>query len=117
MSNVILYNKNPFNEPNAAIDLARFQVKVSGVMVGGTSSTVNRSISHYFTPNSQLADILARYSSRVTTTSATTNSNNSTSTANINISSVSAPNGLSVDSVDDLSSYRLNGNSNIFSIQ
>lgn len=118
VSDVILFNKNPATEPTAAINLADFQVKISGVMVGGTSSTVNRSISHYFTPNSQLANILARYSSRVTTTSATTSSTNTTTTANINISSTLAPtNGLSISSVANLSPYTLNGNPNIFSIK
>lgn len=113
-SSIILFNKNPVTEPTAAIDLAQFQVKISGVMVGGTSSTVNRSISHYFTPNSQLADILAQYSSRVTTTSATTNSINSTSTPNINISSTIS-NGNVITNVSDLARYTLNGNTNIFS--
>lgn len=93
-------------------------------MVGGTSSTVNRtrSLETYLKPSNDLAAFLAQFSSRVkgtsTTTTATTNSTSSTTTANINISSTLAPsNGLSISSVDGLSSYKLNGNSNIFSVK
>lgn len=112
-----LFNKNPITEPTAAIDMAVFQVRVSSVMVGGTSSTVNRTISQYFRPDSAIQAFLSRFSARTTTTTVTTSSIGATYTP-ISIGNTVVPvGGLTITSVANLSPYKLNGNSNIFSVR
>lgn len=116
-SDIVLFNKNPYTEPGSAIDLGRFQVKVSGVMVGATSSTVSRSISTYFTPSANLATFLSAFKGKVTTSAVLTTQGGSPLQSNsFNISSVSI-NDLKVTAETALASYQLNGNPNVYSVK
>lgn len=116
-SDIVLFNKNPYTEPGSAIDLGRFQVKVSGVMVGSTSSTVSRSISTYFTPSANLATFLSAFKGKITTSAALTTQGGSPLQSNsFNISSVSI-NDLKVTAETALASYQLNGNPNVYSVK
>ena len=116
LSRIVLFNKNPTKEPQNAIDLGQFSVKISDAMVGSTSSTVSRKMSVYFTPNIVLATFLSGFTGRVTTTSAISNSaSSSVNVNNFNVNSTPS-NNLPVSEVAHLSPYILNGNQNVYSV-
>ena len=74
------------------IDLAALRVRVSGAMVGGTSSTVNRKLESYINSTSLVNIFLSGFKGYTTTTSSTNAIGGGTATAvnTVNINTTSA---------------------------
>ena len=100
------------------IPLVSLDVRVSGAMVGATSSTVNRKLETYFKSSDVVSAFLSGFSARIsgatTTTTNTTNTNTPYTPVNIN-STIGSP--TINNMITDLNPYTLNGNPNIFSIK
>ena len=101
------------------IPLVSLDVRVSGAMVGATSSTVNRRLEAFFKSSDVVSAFLSGFSARIsgatTTTTNTTNTNTPYTPVNIGSVSVSILAVLSFPT--DFAPYTLNGNQNIFSIK
>jgi hypothetical protein len=100
--------------------LASLPVRVSGVLVGTTATPVNRRVAQFVYGNSQsvLASFLggelvsvAQNTSNNTTTQAPTTSATVITIPNTNVANPT------IRSLDDLASYKLNGNQNVFAIK
>ena len=102
------------------IDLAALRVRVSGVMVGGTSSTVNRKLEDYINSTSLVSIFLSGFKGYTTTTSSTNAIGVGSASAvnTVNINTTNAPIwGAIILGTTGLASYKLNGNDTIYSVK
>jgi hypothetical protein len=100
------------------IDLVALDVRVSGAMVGGTSSTVNRKLESYINGTSVVNAFLSGFKGYTTTTSSTNalggGSSSAVNTVNINTTSVG---NTVVRTVADMEALAVNGNKNILALK
>ncbi len=86
----LYHNSISTGEP---IDLAALRVRVSGAMVGGTSSTVNRKLETYIYSGDLISMFLSGFQGYTTTTVSTNapGGGSSTAVSNVNLNSTNAP--------------------------
>lgn len=117
----MITKNNPVLDPTGFSDFGRIDVRVSGTMLGSTTSVINRQVEDYLVkPTDILSTFLTAFQINGTTTTAGNTQTGSVVAPTVRVPTTSVPTGipsLQVNKVADLLPYNLNGNQNIFSIK
>jgi hypothetical protein len=110
---IVLYNGNPYTNPTGAIDMAKFDVRVSSAMVSSIGSSSNRVLESFLNMPNPFTGFLGGGAN----IGGSTNTTNTTNTTTVRLPTLVGTIGnQSSSGVIDLERFAVNGNTSILAI-